>query len=735
MYQAENLLGSIFKEQSKIIEMISLMNMPLQDTLKELAQTIDLVIPSVRSSIMIFDENTETLGQGIGPQLPEGYLSELEGLKIGSNAGACGTAAFFKKTIIVEDTATDPLWEPFRLISQKYNVDACWSKPLLSPEQALLGTMAFYCWEKRRPTPHEQELIDIFSNLASLIIAKKKTEEILRLSNTVVEKSPVILMRWKAELGWPLEYVTENVSQIGYTAKEFLKGTINFAQIIHPDDIERVTNEVSYYSKQHINQYTQEYRIITKDGSVKWIDDRTIIQRNEQGVITHYQGTILDITERKEAEATIQFLADNDHLTELPNRRSFMDQLEKQLKSAESIGSRVAVFFLDLNNFKDVNDLMGHLFGDELLISVANKLKKKLASNCYVARVSGDEFALIQWDFFHENDVLRTGDHLIQLFNEPFLVEGLEFNIQVSIGISLFPSHGNTPEELLKQADLAMYNAKKLGFNNYQLFTQAMEEAIRWKKQLQKDMESALAANQFELYYQPQIEMSSGGIAGVEALIRWNHPERGLLYPNEFIPLSEENDFIFTLDKWVLEKACEQLFRWKKEGIAPSNISVNVTARQFYNKDLVEYIRFLMEKWEVEKYELTLEITEETLMTNKERAKAVLLELRKLGVVTALDDFGTGYSSLSYLKFLPINKLKIDRSFVIDVTEDPRDGAILESMLTIAFNLNLAVIVEGVETKEQEQFLRSIGCQVAQGYYYSRAISSMEMSSLLQKIK
>ncbi|MCD8511508.1 MAG: PAS domain-containing protein [Bacillus sp. (in: Bacteria)] len=213
----------------------------------------------------------------------------------------------------MEDTETDPLWEPFRTISKKYNIRSCWSKPLLSPEQILLGAIAFYCLEKRKPTPRERELMDIFSNLASLIIAKKKTEEILRLSNAVVEKSPVILMRWKAEEGWPLEYVTENVSQIGYTAKEFLKGNINFAQIIHPDDLDRITKEVTYYSQQVIDQYTQEYRIVTKDGKVKWIDDRTIIQRNKQGNITHYQGTILDITERKEAEATIRFLADHDH--------------------------------------------------------------------------------------------------------------------------------------------------------------------------------------------------------------------------------------------------------------------------------------------------------------------------------------------------------------------------------------------------------------------------------------
>ncbi|MCD8511507.1 MAG: EAL domain-containing protein [Bacillus sp. (in: Bacteria)] len=411
-----------------------------------------------------------------------------------------------------------------------------------------------------------------------------------------------------------------------------------------------------------------------------------------------------------------------------------MEQLEKRIYNAESDNSLVAVFFLDLNNFKDVNDLMGHHFGDELLISVARKLEKNLKGNCFVARVSGDEFAIVQWNFYQDNEVIETGEELLRLFRDPFLVEGLEFYVRVSIGISLFPTHGLTPEDLLQQADLAMYNAKKIDASNYQVFTYKMEDVISLRKQLQKELESALINHEFELYYQPQMSMTTGEVVGVEALIRWNHPERGLLCPIDFIPMSEENGFIFTLDKWVLQRACEQFYKWKKEGIAPPlGISVNVSARQFYNKDLVAYMKDLMGKWKIGEHELTLEITEETLMTNKERAKAVLIELRKLGVITALDDFGTGYSSLSYLKFLPINKLKIDRSFMIDVTEDPRDGAILESMLSIAFHLNLSVIVEGVETKEQQEFLRSIGCNVAQGHYYSKALSSGGMTTLLKR--
>ncbi|MDQ0253460.1 diguanylate cyclase (GGDEF)-like protein/PAS domain S-box-containing protein [Evansella vedderi] len=730
--ERDHSLYSILKEQNKIIEMISIMNLPLADILHELIHTIDFIMPTIKSSIMILDEKTQSLGNGIGKKLPPGYLRDIDGLKIGPCTGSCGTAAYFKKTVIVTDAKTDPLWEPFRDISYTYNIAACWAKPLISPNNKVLGTMAFYSDENRKPTAEELELMDTFSNLAGLIILKKKTEEILHLSNTVVENSPVILMRWKAEEGWPLEYVTENVSQLGYTTQDFMSGKIEFTSIIHPDDLNRIENEVEYYSKHEIDQYIQEYRILTKDGKVKWIDDRTIIQRNEEGVITNYQGTILDITERKEAEATIKFLADNDTLTQLPNRRVFLEQLALELEEAQSEEHIVAVLFLDLDNFKDVNDSMGHHFGDQLLQNIANTLKAAISEDGFISRVSGDEFAIILSNV-NDQKVIGTAKKILQIFNDPFVVGGMEFSITVSVGISLFPQHGDNPDTLLKHADLAMYSAKKQGKNCFQFYTREINESERIRKKLYKELKKALKENQFVLYFQPQLNIHTLEVTGVEALIRWDHPERGILSPMEFIPFAEESGLISAIDEWVLGEACRQRADWKKMGFSPFSMSVNLSARQFYNHSLVDDVQNLLKELELAPNDLTLEMTEGTLMTDKEKTINVLKRLGKTGVSTSLDDFGTGYSSLSYLKFLPINKLKIDRSFMSDITEDVRDAAILEAIFTLAQRLKLDVIVEGVETMEQLNYLKETSCGEAQGYFFSRPLPVSEIEGFFKR--
>lgn len=713
---------SIFKEQSKIIEMIALENLPLTDILYKLVQTIDLLMPSISSSILLYNEKTQQLGNGIGPKLPKGYLDDIDGLVVGEYQGSCGTAAYYKKTIIVENTKSDPLWASFSEIREKYNIIACWSKPLLSPTNKVLGTMAFYLDESRKPTMKELELIDTFSNLAGLIIYKKRVEETLYLSNAVVENSPVILMRWRAEEGWPLEYVTDNISQFGYSAEEFMAGKLNYESIIYPEDVQRVKEEVALYSSHRVDQYKQEYRILTREGFVRWIDDRTVIQRNAQGEITHFQGTVLDITDRKESESTIKFLADNDPLTQLPNRRVFMERLHTKLKEAEKKNTLVAVFFLDLDNFKDVNDLLGHYFGDQLLMNVTGMLKDYLPKQCFISRVSGDEFALILTDFTDKKVVTNTAKTLLELFHEPHLVDGVECPITASIGISLYPLHGSSPETLLKQADLAMYSAKSIGKNNYQMFSKRLVEKRIQKKQLQKELETAIKEDQFLLYYQPQLDIHTMEITGVEALIRWQHPERGVLSPYEFIPLAEETGLIFAIDDWVLRKACKQYAAWEKMGCPSFSLSINLSARQFYNKGLVNDVAKALKSAGIAPEHLTLEMTESTLMTDKDRTINVLNSLKEIGVHTSLDDFGTGYSSLSYLKFLPIDKLKLDRSFMADITTDKRDAAIVETIFTLAYHLDLDVIVEGVETKDQLDYLKGTSCTVAQGYYFSRPL-------------
>ncbi|MFA9558842.1 EAL domain-containing protein [Evansella sp. AB-rgal1] len=718
-------LFSIFKVQSKIIEMISMDNLPLEKVLRELIHTIDYVLPNSKSSIFLVDENKERLVNGIGPKLQVEYLKELDGFKIGANAGCCGTAAFLKKTVVVEDASVHSLWENYSYLVNKYAIQACWSMPLLSSTNELLGTIAFYCDEKRKPTKSELEIMEMYSKLAALIITKKQTEDILYLSNTVVENSPVVLMRWKATEGWPLEYVTNNVSIFGYKPHDFIAGKILFASIIYPNDMKRVEEEVMYYSSNGIDSFSQEYRIITKDGSVKWIDDRTIILRDKSGNITHYQGTLLDITARKEAEETIKYLADNDPLTQLPNRRVFMEQLCLNIEKAKRNKGKLAILFLDLDNFKDINDVMGHYYGDLLLHVIAGKLKAFYPNQCFISRVSGDEFAFIYSELENENDVEQIAQALLQIFSHSFQIEKLQFQITASIGISLYPTHGKNPDELLKQADLAMYSAKNEGKNNFQLYTTDLYEKTLSKKQLHKELEIAIKENQFILYYQPKINIQTLEITGVEALIRWNHPSKGIISPAQFIPLAEETGLIFSIDDWVLREACQQLAAWREEGLSSITISVNISSRQFYNKELVTTVMQLLLESKLDPHHLTLEMTESTLMTDKEKTITVLNSLKQVGVYTSLDDFGTGYSSLSYLKYLPINKLKIDRSFISEIANNTKDAAIVESIFALATNLNLDIIVEGIETKEQLQFLGT-RCIEGQGFLFSPPIPADE---------
>ncbi|MBU9711529.1 EAL domain-containing protein [Evansella tamaricis] len=725
-------LHTVFKEQSKIIEMIALENLPLSHILAELIRTIDLLMPEMNSSILLYDAQTNTLGNGIGPKLPQSYLEALDGLKVGPNVGSCGSAVYNRETIIVADTRTDPRWKNFQELCIQYDIKSCWSKPIISSSNEVLGTLAFYYNEIKEPTIEERELIDTFTNLAGLIISKKRTEETLYLSNRVVENSPVILMRWKAEEGWPLEYVSNNVNRLGYTPQEFLSGDIVFASIIHPDDLTRVGEEVTYYSEHWIDDFTQEYRIFTKDRHIRWIDDRTVIKRNKKGVITHYQGTILDITERKEAEVTIKFLADNDPLTHLPNRRVFLERLNVNISKAKLENTKVAVLFLDLDNFKDVNDLMGHLYGDQLLMVVSELLKKCVPDNGMVSRVSGDEFAFILWNVDGMQQVTEFTQCLLASFQSPIIVEEKEFQITASIGACLYPDHGDDPELLIAKADHAMYNAKKSGKNNFQLFTTELYDSILLKKQLEQEMKFALSGNQFTLCYQPIIDIHSGELSSVEALIRWNHPTRGLISPIHFIPLAEETGLIYAIDEWVLENACRQNAIWKEKGYQPLTMSINLSARQFYNKELVHNVEKLLSELDLPPEFLTLEMTEGTLMQHTSDTVQVLTNLKKIGVKTSLDDFGTGYSSLSYLKNLPITNLKIDRSFISDLFLDRRNGPIVEAIFTLASHLDLTIIAEGVETVEQLEFLKKTNCKFAQGGFISSPVTAEEMEAILK---
>jgi diguanylate cyclase (GGDEF)-like protein/PAS domain S-box-containing protein len=474
-----------------------------------------------------------------------------------------------------------------------------------------------------------------------------------------------------------------------------------------------------------------------KNGEIypKWLTITAV--KDKDGVITHYVSTQTDITERKAAEKRIEGLAFFDQLTGLPNRTLLLDRLKQAAAASSRSGDRGAVLFIDLDNFKTINDAEGHDVGDELLKQVAARLKMYLREGDTVARFGGDEFVVLLVGLDEQANEAATqaekvGKKILSGLGEPYMLDGQESTSTPSIGITLFGNSQATIEELLKQADLAMYQAKASGRNTLRFFDSEMQTAVTRRVSLEKDLRDALREDQFTLYYQPQVD-ANNRCTGAEVLLRWQHPKRGMVFPDEFIPLAEETGLILPLGNWVLETSCSQLAAWRKRSdVNHLDLAVNVSARQLRQKDFVEQVLTILDRTGADPTKLKLELTESHLLTEVEDTIEKMVALNKKGVKFALDDFGTGYSSLSYLKRLPLEKLKIDRSFVTDVLIDSNDAAIAKTIVTLAKSLGLKVIAEGVETKEQCDFLADSGCHWYQGYLFSRPLPLVAFEEYLR---
>jgi len=456
------------------------------------------------------------------------------------------------------------------------------------------------------------------------------------------------------------------------------------------------------------------------------------VVRDAHGHVVNYVASFTDITQRVQAEKQAYYLAYHDALTGLPNRANLRGRLEQSLASALRESKQVAVMFLDLDRFKAINDSLGHAVGDELLVEVASRLKHAVRESDTVARLGGDEFVVVLTDA-DVGGAAHVAGKILETIEQSFTVSGKELYTSSSIGICLYPDDGGNAEELMRHADSAMYFAKSQGRGNCQFYTSDMNRRAVDRVELETELRDAIHKQQLLLHYQPQVDTVSGRICGVEALVRWNHPKRGMVSPASFIPIAEETGLINSLGTWVLNEACRELQRWHESGVRGVRMAVNLSARQLRQSNLLDIItRALLEQHLIGE-DLELELTESVVMQDPEMAIGVFKDLRSMGIHLAIDDFGTGYSSLSYLKLLPINRLKLDRSFVKDIEHDPNDAAISAATIALAHNLGLQVIAEGVETVKQQEFLREKQCDQLQGFALGKPMPGEAMLVLLME--
>ena len=588
-------------------------------------------------------------------------------------------------------------------------------------------------------------LVVLSSSLLLYLLVKRKLDDsrraaqALNLRDRAIESSiNAIVITDHTRPDNPIEYVNPAFTRItGYPAAEALGRNWSF---LLGEDTEQSSLENIRTALREKREGRALLRNHRKDGSLFWNDLHLAPVQDDNGVVTHFIGILNDVTDAIRYQDELEHQANHDTLTGLPNRNLLKDRLAQAIAYAQRYQRTLAVAFIDLDNFKLVNDSLGHQAGDQLLKIVAARLQSCVRASDTVARLGGDEFVLLLCDHTADagEECAPLGVTLQRILDEialPYQLGPHEFFLSCSIGYTLLPDDGDTADLLLRNADMAMYRAKDMGRNNIQPFVTELNEKVARRVSLEADLRRALDNDEFFLCYQPQMDLATRRMVGMETLIRWQHPERGLVSPVQFIPLAEETGLIVPIGAWVLRTACAQTRAWQDAGLPKVRVSVNLSARQFIQRDLIASIRQTLEETGLSAEYLELELTESLIMHNADLFISTLRELREIGIELAVDDFGTGYSSLSYLQRFPINRLKIDQSFVRDIVGNADSGSIAVAIIMLGHSLGLKVIAEGVETVEQLEFLHSRQCNEIQGYYFSKPLPAGEMQKLLEQAR
>ena len=702
----------------------------LKEIMLQVIESAESIYPGSMCSILLMDDSGEHLLCGAAPSLPEFFNTAIHGVKIGMGVGSCGTAAFSGERIIVEDIASHPYWENYKDIAKMAGLGSCWSEPIHSIANSILGTFAIYRRTPSAPDAQEIALIESAANLLGIAIERIHAEEELHLASSIYRNSAEAVL------------VTDANNQIvalnpaftkitGYTLEDVRGKDPAF---LHSDRHDSSFFKVMWNEIQRNGYWQGEVWNRRKNGEIfpEWLTINAIY--NDEGDVQRYVAMGSDITNKIRSDEVIWRQANYDFLTNLPNRYMFQDRLEQEIQKSLRQNALLALLFIDLDNFKDVNDTLGHPVGDLLLLKVAERLSQCVRESDTLARMGGDEFTVILPNLKYVAEGEKIAGKIISVLAEPYSINNETIYVQASIGITFCPDDACEVDQLISNADQAMYFAKKTGRNRFSYFTQSLHDETRNRLKLLNDMRSAVENQQFELHFQPIIDLATGHICKAEALLRWSHPVRGMISPAEFIPLAEESGLIVGIGDWVFRESARKVKHWRDVFNSNLQVSVNMSPVQFQNDafNVTDWLAYL-QRLDLDPQYLSIEITEGLLLNASNDVKEKLLQFRDAGIQVAIDDFGVGYSALSYLRRFDIDYLKIDQSFIQNIETEQNDIVLSEAIVIMAQKLGLKVIAEGVETQAQRQLLLEMGCDYGQGYLFSHPLPAVQFEAMLRR--
>lgn len=700
---------------------------PLADTLNLIAHSIEQESPGALASILLLDPSTRQLRLGAAPSLPEAFNQAVDGLPAGEGNGTCGTSAFRGEPVIVEDIAQHPYWARYQHLSQLADVAACWSQPILATDGAVLGTLAIYHRTPCAPSAEALRQIEQTAALAAIAIEPTLKNEALKLADSVFRNSSEAIVVTDARN--QIQAVNPAFTRLtGYTLAEVRGRT---PALLGSGRMDRDFFSRMWAALDSQGHWEGEIWNKRKSGEVFAEHLKIEVARHADGSVANYVGIFSDLTDAKKVEELIWQQANFDHLTGLANRRLFRDRLQQEMRHAEHRHALLGLLLIDLDSFREINASLGQDCGDTLLVQVAQRIASCLGDDDSAARLGSDEFTVILPSATDPASIERLVQHLLRELARPYSLNGATAFCSASIGISLYPENGRSDEELLKSADQALNAARSLGRGHFAWCTPELQYAAQVRAALIHDLHSALDSRQMRVHYQPIVDLSNDKITKVEALLRWQHPERGWIDPSTFIPLAEEVGLIGELGDWVFRTVAAQASEWQKKGIQ-LQYGVNKSPQQFNSNECNESWLSILAAAGVPPECIVIEITEGLLLEQNETVAARLDMFRAAGVKIAIDDFGTGYSSLSYLQRFDIDYLKIDRSFISELAHSDNSRALTDAVIVMAHKLGIELIAEGVETSVQSDWLQAASCDFGQGFLWARALPADELEPLLR---